>query len=483
MIQAHLLKSTSRPVAMSMLALALVGLWGCPSSSTIKPNDKDKVKEKPLNVQEAEAMGIEVKTWDQYTAATAELSKAQPDRLAALKNLEAVLEAKPDFAEAHYNVALIQERLGKIDLAKTHLEKARQLDPDAQTYKVAMGRLYAESGEFDKASALFNEALARDPDSVGARNNLAILALKKQDYEKAKEYVIDILRDDDQNIEALNTLGLIYAGQKNYSTAKYVFTKALCAAGEELKDCLAKEDDAAAAEVAATGDKKAEPKAAEPKAEPKKKEKPREKADPLVSADIYNNLAFVFFAEEKLPQAVVAWDKANAASPSYLASRLNLGSVLIEFLDYQRADKLFAEAVGIAPENCVANLGLGATQYALAKYEQAATRYSYYVENCDKEHVSSYERLAKLNESFLKQPTKAIDYYRKLLSLNTDPKKQQQYKAMIGFLESQSKQQAPKKPTEEPKADEQPKTDAPATDDAKEPKAEEPKAEEAAPAE
>lgn len=477
MIQAHLLKSTSRSVAMSMLALALVGLWGCPSSNTVKPDEKAKVKEKPLNVQEAEAMGIEVKTWEQYTAATAELSKEQPDRLAALKNLEAVLEAKPDFAEAHYNVALIQERLGKIDAAKTHLEKARQLNPDAQTYKVAMGRLYAESGEFDKANALFNEALARDPDSVGARNNLAILALKKQDYEKAKEYVIDILRDDDQNIEALNTLGLIYAGQKNYSTAKYVFTKALCAAGEELKDCLAK-DDAPAEVAAATGDKKAEPKAAEPKPEPKK-EKPREKADPLVRADIYNNLAFVFFAEEKLPQAVVAWDKANAASPAYLASRLNLGSVLIEFLDYQRADKLFAEAVGIAPENCVANLGLGATQYALAKYEQAATRYSYYVDNCDKEHVSSYERLAKLNESFLKQPAKAIDYYRKLLSLNTDPKKQQQYKAMIGFLESQTKQQAPKTPSEEPKAEE-PKTDA---QDGQAPKAEEPAAEEAAPTE
>lgn len=456
MIQAYMLKPNTNRAAGALMLLALVGLWGCPSSNTVKPdNTAKKVKEKPLDVQEAEAMGIELGTWKSFTAATAELSKPQPDRLAALKNLEAVIEQKPDFAEAHYNIALIQERLGKLDLAKSHLEKARELDPDAQDYKVAMGRLYAESGEFEKADALFNEALARDPDSVGARNNLAILALKKQDYAKAKEYVIDILRDDDQNVEALNTLGLIYAGQKNYSTAKYVFTKALCAAGEELKDCLAEAEEAEPAKDAKDAkDAKAEPKTAEaPKAAPKKKTL----ADPIIRADIYNNLAFVFFTEEKLPQAVISWNKANATSPDYLQSRLNLGAILIEFLDYGSADVLFDEALKIAPENCVANLGRGATQYALAKYDPAAKHYTYYVDNCNKEHVSSYERLAKLNESFLKQPAKAIEFYRKLLSLNTDPKKQEQYKAMIGFLESQSKQQAPKQPEEtKPEEDKQP---------------------------
>ena len=51
--------------------------------------------------------------------------------------------------------------LGKNAEARKHLEKAREYDPEASEYKVAMGRIYANANDFDKASRLFEEAVAR----------------------------------------------------------------------------------------------------------------------------------------------------------------------------------------------------------------------------------------------------------------------------------------------------------------------------------
>lgn len=444
-------------VRLAFLCTLSVGLWGCPSSTPKKTNIKKIVKapEKSQEVKEAEAMGVELDTWQQYKKATAELRKEKPNRANAQTLLLGVIEKKPDFAEAHYNLAMIYERQGKVDDAKKHLAKAREIDPDAQEYKVAIGRIYAESKDYDKAETLFNEALARDPDSASAKNNLAVLALKRKDYDKAKKYVIEILRDDDENVDALLTLGLIYKEKKNLSLSKLVFVKALCAAGEKLSDCSADDKETAAK------DKKAEPK----KPAPKKKKK---EVSPALLASLYNNFAFVFLAEDNessVQNAVASFRKANTADPSYLQSRLNLGAILIEYLDYKRADEQFQQALGISPQNCVANLGRGATLFALKKSKEAATHYQFYVDKCDKSHVSSFERLAKLNEGPLKDYGKAIGYYRQLLSLTTDSKKQTQYKAMIKFLESQQKQKTQKKP--EPAKKEAPKTEAPKKEETK----------------
>ncbi len=434
----------NRLMPAALLSVALFGAWGCSGGDVKKDaSPVETPKEKAAAEAEAEAMGIELGVWQAFKAATAKLQGDSPDYATAQAELLAVLEQKPDFAEAHYNVALLYERQGKLEEARTHLERARSFDPEAQEYKVAMGRIYAEAGEFEKAEVLFNEAVARDPNSAAAKNNLAILALKKKDYDKARDYVIEILREDAQNVAALTTLGLIYRAQDNKSLAKYAFEKALCAAGEPLASCTAAEATAkAAADAPKDAQKKPEAAAATPKAAPVK----RELADPLLRADLYNNLALVYLNEKDMPRAVAAFSKANETSPRYLESRLNLGAILIEYLDYARANAVFSEAVKIAPDHCVANLGFGATQFATGQYQEAADRYGFYVERCDEKHVSSYERLAKLNESFLKNPGKAIEHYRQLLALSPDEKKQTEYKAMIGFLEGQMKQQDQKQP-------------------------------------
>jgi tetratricopeptide (TPR) repeat protein len=388
----------------SMYSASLVAMLMAMSAACTTAEKKPDVKpvvDKTASQKEAEELGVSPKAWESFQLGVAALAKEPSDREGARGHFEAALVAQPDFAEAHYNLAMIYEAQGQSDKARGHLEAAREADPNAPEYKVAMGRLYAETGDFEKATVLFEEVLARDAANPAARNNLALVALKKGDLEASKAHVIEILREDEKNVPALTTLALIYKAQKNYPLASYIFGKALDFSNNK-------------------------------------------------NPDVFNHIGIMMLEQNNIPQAVIAFEKANEAGPKFLYSRLNLGAILIEYLDYQRADKQFEEAMALAPDNCVANLGRGATLFALEKHADAAARYEFYLDKCESDHVSSWERLAKLYEGKLANPDKAIEAYRKLISLTPDESKQNAYKAMIQFLESQKN--APKQP-EQPPAD------------------------------
>ncbi|WP_153461545.1 rhomboid family intramembrane serine protease [Sediminibacillus terrae] len=65
---------------------------------------------------------------------------------AAIDDLEKSLEAKPDFAEAHYNLALLYASHDQIDNAKQHAEKALNLQPDNDDFGNLVHRLSSNEG-------------------------------------------------------------------------------------------------------------------------------------------------------------------------------------------------------------------------------------------------------------------------------------------------------------------------------------------------
>lgn len=372
--------------------MAALGLAACSGA----PEKKD---DKVVATKTADELGMKAEAVENFQIAINEFAAEKPDNAKALAALQKSVELEPLFAEAHYNLGILLMRLDQPAEAEIALSTAKEIDPDVLEYTVALARSYAVQGKTDQAEPLFLEVVAREPENLAAKNNLASLALKAGNMDKALEYLQDILRTDDENVAALTTLGLVYDKQNNLSLAKYMFTKAS-------------------------------------KIDPK---------DP----DSHNNLGLVYMKEKNLPGAVKAFQKAIEVDQNYLEARLNLGSILLQYLDYERANVQFTEAVRISPNHCVARLGNAASAYATADYSRSADNYTYYVANCDEAHVSSYERLAKLYESQLKDNGKAIGYYEKLLTLTTDAEKVTQYNAMINFLKSQSGQSKPKQPEPE----------------------------------
>lgn len=378
----------------SALLLGALAVTACSGT----PEKKD---DKVATQQAADELGMKQEAVENFQLALNEFASPKPDNAKALAALQKSVELEPLFAEAHYNLGILLMRLDQPAEAEVSLLKAKDIDPDVLEYTVALARSYAVQGKTDLAEPLFLEVVAREPENLAAKNNLASLALKAGNTDKALEYLQDILRTDDENVAALTTLGLVYDKQNNLSLAKYMFNKAA-------------------------------------KIDPK---------DP----DAHNNLGLIFMREKNLPSAVKSFQKAIEVDQNYLEARLNLGSILLQYLDYERANAEFTEAVRISPNHCVARLGNAASAFATSDYKRSADNYTFYTEQCDQGHVSSYERLAKLYESHLKDNARAITYYEKLLTLVTEPEKITQYNAMIGFLKSQSAPQQPKQPeVEEP---------------------------------
>ena len=73
----------------------------------------------------------EVSAWEYFFAASA-VADEDPDR--AFAELEAGLAEKPDHPPLHYHLACLNARVGRLDEARTQLDRALELDPDLRKW-------------------------------------------------------------------------------------------------------------------------------------------------------------------------------------------------------------------------------------------------------------------------------------------------------------------------------------------------------------
>ena len=78
-------------------------------------------------------------------------------------------------AEAHANLGVAYEQLGRGDLAEAMFRKALQLDPDSADAHLNLGLKLAERGRFEEALERLSEAARRAPDHAAARQGLAMV--------------------------------------------------------------------------------------------------------------------------------------------------------------------------------------------------------------------------------------------------------------------------------------------------------------------
>jgi hypothetical protein len=79
----------------------------------------------------------------------------------------------PKLVEAHYNLALTLERLGRAQEAEAEYRETLRLRPDSAAAALNLGAtLYGEQ-RFPEAIEVYRQALSREPTSIRLRNNLA----------------------------------------------------------------------------------------------------------------------------------------------------------------------------------------------------------------------------------------------------------------------------------------------------------------------
>ncbi len=175
--------------------------------------------------------------------------------------LKKAIAAKPDYADAHSNLALLYYKrkeheksileynlavslnprlynawfnLGNIyanmkDFSRSEEHYLKAIQENSQYYQayVNLGLLYSSTQQTDKAKTCFLKAIEIKPDYVESYINLGILLASLKKFEEAEGYLVKAVLIDPKNAYAHINLGNLYQIENKKSQAKSEFQIAL----------------------------------------------------------------------------------------------------------------------------------------------------------------------------------------------------------------------------------------------------------------
>jgi Flp pilus assembly protein TadD/peroxiredoxin len=137
-----------------------------------------------------------------------------------------VISAKPDNAEAHYNLGTLYLRKNDATEARKYLEQAVRLQPDYPDAWNNLGMIAAQQNRPDEAQRNFRRSLAQRPDYVTALLNLGNLLRRQGDLDESAKLLSRAVDLEPQNAEANYNLGMLYARQNDFPRAESFLQKA-----------------------------------------------------------------------------------------------------------------------------------------------------------------------------------------------------------------------------------------------------------------
>ncbi len=128
------------------------------------------------------------------------------------------LVVKNDYAPAHYQLALIYDRQGKIDSAIEKMEITRVNFPDDIGVAFQLGLLYYKKESFDNSQAEFERAVSLDENYSNARYFLGLIYDRKGDKEKAISQFEKVVSLNPENQEVQKILANLRSGRPALET-------------------------------------------------------------------------------------------------------------------------------------------------------------------------------------------------------------------------------------------------------------------------
>lgn len=123
------------------------------------------------------------------------------------------IEAKPDFAPAHFLLAQTQIRLGNADAAIASVENAKQAAPSDIGIAFQLGLLYYQKDNLDRAQAELERAVLINENYSNARYFLGLIHDRKGDKDKAIAEFERIEKLNPDNEEVKRILGNLRLGK------------------------------------------------------------------------------------------------------------------------------------------------------------------------------------------------------------------------------------------------------------------------------
>src|SRR5262249_18317487 len=130
---------------------------------------------------------------------------------------EHALQLRPEYAEAHYNLARALAALNQPDEAVAHYRRSLELRPDDAEFHSSFAPLLASSNQVEEALVHFRRALQLQPDLPAALVDLAwVLATTDRPDLRAPEEAVRLASraaemTNRRNATVLDTLAAAYA--------------------------------------------------------------------------------------------------------------------------------------------------------------------------------------------------------------------------------------------------------------------------------
>lgn len=128
------------------------------------------------------------------------------------------------------------------------------------------------------------------------------------------------------------------------------------------------------------------------------------------------NIAISLLKSNKLAEARTHLTKILKTNPGSLTAKINMGILLIRTDEFDKAESLFNEILQEYPDNTIALNYLGIISRSNGKFDEAKIFYERAIKS-KPDYAYAYLNLGILNDLYLYQPGKAIENYKKYLTL------------------------------------------------------------------
>lgn len=145
----------------------------------------------------------------------------------AAESFQQVIAAKPDNADAYYNLGTLNLRKNDFSQARRYLEMTVKLRPNYPEAWNNLGMIAAQQGQPEEAIQKFEQSLSLRPGYAIALLNLGNVYRRQRSFEQAQEYLSRALTLQPDDPEINYSLGMLYAQQNQIQLASDYLQRAI----------------------------------------------------------------------------------------------------------------------------------------------------------------------------------------------------------------------------------------------------------------
>ena len=145
----------------------------------------------------------------------------------AAESFEQVIAAKPDDAEAYYNLGTLYLRKNDLPQARRYLLQTVKLRPEYPEAWNNLGMIAGQQNQSDEAVRCFTQSLSLRPDYVTALVNLGNVYRRQGNIEESNRLLTRAVELEPENAEANYSLGMLYARQNDLTHSTDFLQKAV----------------------------------------------------------------------------------------------------------------------------------------------------------------------------------------------------------------------------------------------------------------